>query len=79
MLIKITEGKYDIEDDIIIFKTSFWDNIDHARAYINKQIEGKMWSSEHPGMVLDTYVFDKEYFPNSRQIKHYEFIKAERV
>lgn len=82
MIIRIEEGfvKAEPAEDTVDFVQSetYFDNIDHARAYISEQLQGKDWTAEHPGMVIDTYIYDKQYFPNSRKLRFFSYIRAER-
>lgn len=82
MIIRVEEGCMKAENSqdgyIYVHKSIYFDNIDHARAYISEQLKGKNWTAEHPGMVIDTYVYDKQYFPNSRKLRFFSYIRAER-
>lgn len=83
MLIKVTSGHYDAyfnDGQPIIDGIDFFDNIDKAKGYVERQLEGKDWVANHPGMTLDTYVYDKQYFSGvSFQLKSFKYIKLEMI
>jgi hypothetical protein len=60
--------------------TRYFDNIDKAKGYVEGRLAGENWSANHPGMVFDMYVYDKQYFSVAGgQIKAFKFYKIEMV
>ena len=91
MLIKVEHGAYDyyaendyeMVTDFHVIETYYFDNIDRAKAYVENKLSGKDWSANHPGMVFDMYVYDKQYFTGAGisafMIKAFKFYKIEMV
>lgn len=82
MLIRVSKGSYDALTmyEPEIENTMYFDNIDKAKGYVEERLIGENWSANHPGMVFDMYVYDKQYFPVvGGQIKVFKFYKIEMV
>ena len=57
---------------------AYFDNIDRAKRYAEMLLAEKDWQACHPGMVLDTYIYDLEYFPD-RRLKTFGAVKVEML
>jgi hypothetical protein len=82
MLIKVSNGSYDALTmyNPKIEYTAYFDNIDKAKGFVEGRLVGENWSANHPGMVFDMYVYDKQYFSVvGGQIKAFKFYKIEMV
>ena len=85
MLIRVSNGSYESStmynpevEDVVYF-----DNVDRAKRYVEEKLAGEDWSANHPGMVFDMYVYDKQYFTGAGisafMIKAFKFYKIEMV
>lgn len=82
MLIRVSNGSYNSDTmyEPEIEDTRYFDNIDKAKGYVEGRLAGENWSANHPGMVFDMYVYDKQYFSVvGGQIKAFKFFKIEMV
>lgn len=88
MLIKVEHGKYDyyaeneyeMVTDFEVIETYYFDNVDRAKAAVEQALSGKDWSANHPGMIFDTYVYDKCYaYGTSGKLRSFKYYKIEMM
>ena len=61
--------------------TTYFTNIDKAKTFVEQELAGHSdWQATHPGMVLDTYIYDLAYNQEEHtRLRAFKYIKLEMV
>ena len=61
--------------------TTYFTNIDKAKAFVEQELVGHSdWQATHPGMVLDTYIYDLVYHPEDHtRLRAFKYLRLEMI